>query len=218
MKSNEKSLAARNEGNAFYVQRKFHESLLKYNESLCLAEAGSENLGYAYANRSAVYFELRVFDKCLKNVEAAMENHYPEKSWEILKKRQEKCQQLSSQQEKLFNPWNFFKLSHPPNEKIPYIADCLQVKTSDKFGRYVVTNKALKVGDVIAIEKPFCSLLDANNPESNIFQRCSNCARDNAMDLYPCSSCCRGEFSQLSMNLNSISNRSSDVLLACLSR
>jgi SET and MYND domain-containing protein 4 len=193
MKSNAKSVALRNEGNIFYVQKRFHDAVAKYNESLCFAEINSENLGLAYANRSAVYFEMKIYDKCMKNIHLAKANHYPEKNFEILRKREEKCKELASLQEKPFNPWNFFKLSYPPNEKIPHIAGCLEVRNSEKFGRFIVTNRALKVGDVLAIEQPFCSLLETNSVESNIFQRCSNCARDNAMDLFPCDSCCRGE-------------------------
>lgn len=214
MKSNEKSVALRNEGNLLYIQKKFHEALLKYNESLCLAEAQSENLGLAYANRSAVYFELKIYDKCLGNIKTAKENNYPEKMMEILRKREEKCQQLIELQEKPFDPWKFFKLSYPPNKHIPHIVGCLEVKTSEKFGRYIITNRALKVGDVLAIERPFCSLLEANNPESNIFQRCSNCARDNSMDLIPCESCCSGKSKDIQQKffLANKLTRFSDVL------
>jgi SET and MYND domain-containing protein 4 len=198
-KSNEKSVALRTEGNALYSQRKFHDALVKYNESLCWAEPGSENIGLAYANRSAIYFEMKLFERCLKNIDMARLNHYPEKNFEILAKREVKCRETMKdlKQEIAPNAWNFFKLSHPANKKIPFVVDCLKVQRSEKYGRYVITDRALKVGDILAIEEPFCKvLLDKSNfvevPESNIYQRCSYCLNDNAMDLFPCSACCKG--------------------------
>jgi SET and MYND domain-containing protein 4 len=156
-KSNERAGILRVEGNSFYTQRKFFNAILKYNESLCFADPSSDNLGHAFANRSAVYFEMKLYEKCLKNIELAKQNHYPEKSFEVLDKRGEKCKELmKTSREKILDPWNFFKLSYPANEKLPFIADCLEVKKSEKYGRHVITNRPLKVGDIIVVEKPFC--------------------------------------------------------------
>lgn len=197
-KCNEKSEQLRAEGNKFYSQRSFFDALLKYNESLCFAETGSENLGFAYANRSAVFFEMKLYENCLSNIELAKLHNYPENSFEILNKREARCKELMKNEiQKSSSPWSFFKLSHPPNKKIPFIADCLEVKINEKFGRHVITNKNLKVGDIIAIEKPFCEILLSESkfvevPDGNIFQRCSNCLKENALDLIPCSNCCKG--------------------------
>lgn len=199
LKSNVQSEALRGDGNKFYSQRKFHDALLKYNESLCFAEPGSEHLGLAYANRSAVYFEMKFFERCLKNIEMAKMNNYPEKSFEVLRKREEKCNEMvKNQSEKLSDPWNFFKLSYPPNKKLPFIANCLEVDCNEQFGRFIVTNRQLNVGDVIAIERPFCSVLLAESPfveipASNILQNCTNCLKANYLDLIPCETCCKGK-------------------------
>lgn len=198
-KLNERSVTLRGDGNKFYNRRQFFDALMKYNESLCYAELGSENLGLAYANRSAVYFEMRLYEKCLSNVELAKQNNYPEMDFEVLEKRVEKCKDMMkySRVEKTADPWNIFKLSHAPNPRVPFIVNCLEMSTNDKYGRHVISNRALKVGDVIAIEQPFCSVLIAKTKfheksESNIFQRCSNCLKENSMDLIPCETCCKG--------------------------
>lgn len=198
VKSNIKSESLRGDGNKFYSQRNFHDALLKYNESLCFAELESENLGLAYANRSAVYFEMKFYERCLKNIELAKQNRYPEKNLEILLKREKKCNESINQSEKLTDPWNFFKLSYPPSKKLPFIANCLEVDCNEQFGRFIVTNRQLNVGDVVAIEKPFCSVLLAESPfveipTSNILQNCTNCLKANYLDLIPCESCCKGE-------------------------
>lgn len=195
-KNTEKSELLRTEGNKFYSLRKFHCALLRYNESLCYAKSKNQNVGLAYANRSAVYFETKLFDRCLKNIELAKQNHYPKDNFEILRERKEKCEDLIKQQI-LSSPWDFFKLSYPPNKQLPFIVDCLEVKIDKQYGRFITTNRSLKVGDIIAIEKPFFSiLLPESNflgiPESNVFQRCSNCLKANDLDLIPCATCCKG--------------------------
>lgn len=199
IKSATRSTKLREEGNKFYSQREFFNAIVKYNESLCFAEHGSENLGLAYANRSAVFFEMKLYKICLENIENARQNFYPEENFIILEKREEKCRDfLKSQKEKSsFDPWSFFKLSYPANEKLPFVAKCLEVKKNEKYGRHVITNESLKVGDIVVIEKPFCSILLSqsklyNIPESNIYQRCSSCLKENSLNLIPCSFCCKG--------------------------
>lgn len=151
-KSNAKSEELRTEGNKFYSQRKFFNALLKYNESLCYAEPASENVGHAYANRSAVYFEMKLYERCLKNVELAKQHRYPENNLEVLNNRTAKCNDLvNNSREKPSDVWNFFKLSYPPNVKLPFVVDCLEAKISEKYGRHLITNQALKVGDIVAV-------------------------------------------------------------------
>lgn len=198
LKSKERSDELRVEGNKFYSQRKFFDALLKYNESLSFSPTGDESSGHAYGNRSAVYLEMKLYEKCLNNIEMAKKNFYPEKSFDILNKRKEKCQEMMKiSKEKLPSPWSIFKLSYPAHKNIPFIAECLEVESNEKYGRHVVANRQLKVGDIVAIEKPYCSVLMEESTfhessESNIYQRCSNCLEENAMDLIPCTTCCKG--------------------------
>lgn len=202
MKHNGKSQSLREEGNKFYTQRQFFDALLKYNESLCFSEPDNINLGFAYANRSAVYFEMKLFDNCLRNIELARRNFYPEKDKIILKQREDKCNELRSHKNQLSDPWRTFKLTYPPNKKLPFVVDCLEMVTNEKYGRHIVTNRALKVGDIIAIETPFSNILRLetkfhDSSELNIYQRCTNCLKENALELIPCESCCKGKVSNL---------------------
>lgn len=156
-KSEAKSQTLRSDGNKFYSERKFFNALIKYNESLSYAENRSENLGHAFANRSAVYFEMKQFEKCLSNIEMAKGNFYPDKQMQTLINRETKCREMmKSHREKQPDVWNFFKLSYPSNPRLPFIANCLEVKRSEKYGRHVVTNQDLRVGDIVVVESPFC--------------------------------------------------------------
>jgi SET and MYND domain-containing protein 4 len=200
-KSAEKAEHARNAGNKFYVERCFFDAILKYNESLCYAITGSEAIGLAFANRSAVYFEMKLFEKSLMNIELAKVNGYPEKNFFTLDKRAQKCvEQIKAGNEakKDENPFEFIKLSCKSNPKLPFVADCLELKSSEKFGRYIVTRQDLKVGDVVAIETPKFKVIKSDPryescQETNKFQRCAFCLKDNLMDLITCESCVESE-------------------------
>lgn len=200
LKANDESVNFRTQANRLYVQKHFYDALLKYNESLCFAEPESENLGLSYANRSAVYFEMKCYEACLKNIKLARLNHYPEKNVEILRKREEQCNELmKSPRKSSSDPWNFFKLSYPPNKKLPFIANCLELRCNEKYGRFIITNQQLKVGDIVAIDEPTFKVIKADSRYStcfdcNIFQRCSNCLRENLLDLIPCENCCKTMF------------------------
>lgn len=84
----------------------------------------------------------------------------------------------------MLNKENFFKLSQPPSEKNPMVADCLKLFKNETFGRYIVTNRKLKSGEVIVIEKPFYKSLDMKHG----CLRCVNCFRS-ALQPLVCSLC-----------------------------
>lgn len=194
-KCNKKADLYRTNGNQFYTQKKFFDALIAYNQSLCHAEIGTESMGLVLANRSAVFLECNLYENALQNIKLAVENKYPESKHEILNKRKQKClEQLKVHKKSPEDPWDFLKLSYPANEKLPFIVDCLQVQSDEKYGRFITTNRALKVGDIIAIEEPFCKIIKCDSRystcyESNSFQRCSHCLKDNFLDLYPCEGC-----------------------------
>lgn len=73
-KKNEESAKYRASGNKFF-ERKTNANYLKalefYNKCICYAENDSEEIGLGFANRSAVYFKLRLYDDCLQNIKHA---------------------------------------------------------------------------------------------------------------------------------------------------
>jgi SET and MYND domain-containing protein 4 len=179
--------SCRTKGNQFYAKKQFVDALQSYNQSLCFAE--SSNIGISYANRSAVFYELKLFDKCLRNIELAKQNGYPVENYEKLDKRKELCEEAIGRQAKQTSGEalgsEFLKLNHKANEKLPFLAECLEVRSSEQFGRYVITNENLRPGDVIAVEEPFSKLL---LPEHR-YKYCAHCLSDNFMDLVACPGC-----------------------------
>lgn len=179
----------RTKGNSYFIRRQYLDALTYYNQSLCYAEPETESLALAFANRSSVYLESKLFRKCLKNIQLAKDYNYPKDKLKTLIDRETKCLNLMKihhDKENKLKHWDYFKLSHPANKKIPYIADCLEVKSNQKYGRYIITNKDLKVGDIVSIEEPSCQLLFDN---SKGYSYCVRCCTDQYLDLLPCTDC-----------------------------
>lgn len=183
-KSDDLSLKCRLKGNELFKDRKYFGALCAYNESLCFAKPDSETLGLAFANRSAVFLEIKEFDLCKENVRLAKKFGYPRNMALKLDKRVKICNE--NKEKKPLQ--NLLRMSHKSNQKYPFVADCLRLKHSLKFGRHIVTDVALKTGEIIAIEKPFCSLL-----MSNCFvKKCTNCLNQFKLNLIPCPGCTSG--------------------------
>ena len=105
-KNSKVSQEYRVKGNELFKSKNFQNALIQYNKSIKLArnpklkiskktatlteitssaeteeneaEKPEEELAFAYANRSAVFFHLNEFDLCLKDIEKAFEYNYPE--------------------------------------------------------------------------------------------------------------------------------------------
>lgn len=185
-KCNETADLYRDEGNAHFRNGEFQKALVCYNRSICYAVPGSRQLALGFANRSAVYMQVELFERCLENIRISMELGNCDKK---LDEREKKCRSLM----KLHSPepsCDFFRLSRPANPKIPFIVDCLELREDAKFGRYIVTNTDLRPGEVIAIEEPFYKFIDKDVR----YSRCCNCLKSNDLHLIPCTQCTSSEF------------------------
>lgn len=191
--SNEFAENCRINGNQFFKQREFFKSLLNYNLTLCYAE-DREQRALAYANRSAVYLEVKQYEKCLKNIQLALEHDYPKEKKKTLESRLAKCNKLMEKYkpDPSDDPWNFFKLSYKPHPKIPFLAECIEVHKEEagwQAGVFkMTTNRELKAGDIIAITDPLFRFAD---PTARI-HRCCYCFKDCLLDLIPCAGCTQG--------------------------
>lgn len=161
------------------------KKILFLNKSLCQAHHEHSNL---FAERSEVYFEIKLYHQCLENIKLARQNSSASAHEETLKQREEDCKTSIKQlpHTSITNPWKFFKLSHQSHDKIPFICDYLRPHETWKFGRCILTTKSLDPGDVIAIEEPLFRML---NKDAR-YSRCANCFISNAMSLIPCQGKC----------------------------
>lgn len=187
-----KSAELRTLGNNYFSlkNKDYFKALEYYNQSICHATSESENLSIGYANRSAIYFAWQKYDVCLENIRRAREAGYPERLMDKLDKREAECLKFvnvnNNDDEKVEDELMLApKLSFPPHPTVPFIAECLELHESNQYGRFVVTNRDLKVGQVVAIEEGFCTLI----LPCVRYQRCANCLGEFDLSLYPCNNC-----------------------------
>lgn len=76
-KNNAVSDSYRMEGNTYFKNRSWTEAMELYTQSLCYAQPGTQNVGLAFANRSSCFFEMKMYDKCLRDIELAEKANYP---------------------------------------------------------------------------------------------------------------------------------------------
>lgn len=114
------SLHKRQMGNQLFAQGNWKNAMELYNESLCYAENGSKNISLAYASRSACFLKLKMYKKCLIDIELAKDSGYPSDLMSKLDRRQEEC--LTTMEEDA-QPVKFgSKLSFKADKNFPCVA------------------------------------------------------------------------------------------------
>uniref|UniRef100_A0A182N3X8 MYND-type domain-containing protein n=1 Tax=Anopheles dirus TaxID=7168 RepID=A0A182N3X8_9DIPT len=176
-KSNGKATGLREQGNAAYKQAPNDpdRTLQLYNQSICMAEEGSKELGLGYANRSAIYFNRKQYRECLENIDLARRHNYPE---ELMKKLNDREKRSKQMMEGLNDP----SRGDDNNTRHCSIKSCLELSAD---GKGIRTKRDLSVGEKVLLEKPFLLVVE---PEW-AYQRCDYCGARNALNLLPCSGC-----------------------------
>lgn len=137
---------------------------------------------------------MKKYQICVENIALAKSAGYPTRLMDKLNKRKADCLDqirnsndvVNSNQHQDEEP----KLSLPPHPQIPFIVDCLEMKTSLEQGRHIVTNQDLKPGQIVAVEDAYLSSLH----EAFNYRRCMHCLKDNMLSLIPCVSCTNSMF------------------------
>lgn len=179
-KCNELSTDFRREGNEKFADQKWLDAMDLYNESLCFG-IRSENVSIAYANRSACFFQLKMYETCIFDIDLAMKSIYPECLMPKLLKRKADCLKLIETTEKYkeFEP----KLSFEANENFPGMANVLQIECNPQFGRHITAKCDIDVGKTVLIEEAFVSAMFANGSKS-----CCTCYKT-TVNLIACHKC-----------------------------
>ncbi|KAG4067938.1 hypothetical protein HA402_010624 [Bradysia odoriphaga] len=183
-KNNAQSIHARAEGNQKYDQNDYTGAMELYNKSICFAEKGSEQLSLAYADRSTCFLRLKLYDRCLVDIQLAKasNNQIPEHLMSKLNAREKECMKMKSKSSDA-TVAEHPTLSFDPHEKWPCMVNVLDIERNDQYGRLVRANSDIQIGDTILIEESFIKIL--HGTERN---RCSNCVKEK-MNFIPCDKC-----------------------------
>ncbi|XP_031617209.1 SET and MYND domain-containing protein DDB_G0273589-like [Contarinia nasturtii] len=175
------SVQKRKEGNEYYAKQDWPNAMEKYNESLCFATVGSKNISLAYANRASCFLQMKMYKKCLKDIEFAKEAGYPANLMTKLDQRKANCLQYMNDGVQC----NEFeaKLSFDPNQKFPCMANVLDVEEDINGNTTVVAKEDIMVGQVLVVERSFISVLF-----NRFGSKCNICLKS-LTNLMPCDGC-----------------------------
>lgn len=155
VKNNEKATKLREEGNIRFETGDLIEAMKYYNLSLRFAEVNSETVAFAYANRSSCFLHLKMYEKCLVDIELAKLANYPEQSLPKLEKRHADCLEAMKANDQVddFIP----QLSYDADENFPGMSNVLEIKYNVQFGRHIVAKCDIEVGKTVLLEESFTS-------------------------------------------------------------
>lgn len=171
----------RNSGNEQFRLNRWPAAMQLYNKCLRFALIGSENIAFAYANRSMCFLQLRMYNECLADIKLAKEDNYPERLLPKLDRREAEClNRLYLIGNRRPRP----VLSFDPDENFPCLANVLEIRSNHEIGKHIVAECDLEVGQVVTMEESFvmdathffktscktCHQFDTN------FIACPNCA------------------------------------------
>jgi hypothetical protein len=178
----------------YSIKNDYLSALKSYNNCLRFATNKSIESSSAFVARAEIFYQFELYNECLENIELAFatKNNFTSALETKLNEMKVKCENINDtvnrgncESKKL----EFFKLSHDPNAKIPFIADCLEVRENEVYGRFIATNKDLEPGDIIIVEKPFYKVLSPDERNA----RCAVCLKQNSLNLIPCINCATGK-------------------------
>lgn len=179
-KNNQIAMDYRKKGNKEFADCDWLEAMHSYNESICFSENGSENLSIAFANRSACFMKLKLYKKCIIDIELAIGAKYPKELMSKILKRKELCMNLAEgNQPEDVSPTLSFDVDH----NFPDMANMLELKYNKEFGRHITAKCDIDVGKIVLIEEAFVTTFYAKN-----WKKCSNCSKS-ATNLIPCNGC-----------------------------
>ncbi len=183
-KNDKISVMCREQGNEQFRSDQWLEAMNSYNSSLCYAEIGSETVGLAYANRSACFFQLKMYDECLVDIELARQANYPARLIPKLDQRREDCLKLVAAVSRKD------KLSYESDENFPGMANILEIRCDKTFGRHIVAKCDIPVGKIVLAEKSFMTRI-LNKP----YISCAVCMKS-LMNFVACTQCTSTLFCQ----------------------
>ena len=177
-------------GNDFYGKRKFEDAIFAYNSGLQYAEPGTKTESVLYANRSAVYFELKLHLDVLLNIEKALESgKYPVDLLPKLMQRQQNSSNfLASGYDVPWVDWktyNYPVLCSPEMKMYPFVADCVELDSTANMGQGLFAKRDLKPGEIIMCEDATAHWIRQDKTN----KMCYNCTGHDVYNLWPCKGC-----------------------------
>lgn len=181
VKNNSLASNARLKGNDKFYQNDYEGAMMMYNESICLAESGSEHSSLGYANRSNCFLKMQLYNQCLVDIQLAMDNGYPKNLMVKLENRKHECQKRLenfTQPEPILNEAS---INVPDGSLVPWVSTAIQRDLRRVKG--YIANQDIQVGHTLLMEESYVHMMQSG--ETNY---CSSCWKEK-MNFIPCSYC-----------------------------
>lgn len=154
----------REKGNELYKRKELEDALENYNRAVLFAPEDDQELGMAYANRSAVLFELGNPEAAILDIDLSLAHNYPATMSHKLEQRRVKCQesmqkdkeievdppeelrQIKEEKEQMQRIREQMIRIKKPNPMIPVASACVEMRHSKEMGRYLVVNEDVPAG------------------------------------------------------------------------
>ncbi|XP_055298559.1 uncharacterized protein LOC129566545 [Sitodiplosis mosellana] len=185
-KCDEVSRKKRQKAKAYFDERNWEDAIDWYNEALCFAEKESKSVGLTFAYRSACFFNMRLYDRCLIDIQKAIENNCPKRLVPELKKRKLSCQKyitngMQSEQRTM-------QLDFMEDGRFPGMANVVEITKSADNKHAIIARQNIDVGQIVAIDKGFTKTL------FTIYGwKCVICLKSKT-NLVPCKRCTTAMF------------------------
>lgn len=186
-KSDTDALRMRKEGNQYFARSDWRSAISCYNESLSCAEPGSENISLAYANRSACFFHLEKYKKCLVDIGLARKSGYPARLMSKLDQREEDCRRCIQQGQQENDDFGL-KLDYESDLMFPCMADVLEIGKNAEGNLVMKAKEDIEVGKVVAVDKAYTAY-----SQTRFAWQCNICLKS-AINLIPCKKCTTAMF------------------------
>lgn len=169
-------------GNKKFEQKQIVEAMEWYNKSLCFANNESKALGLGYANRATCFLALKMFNKCLADIELARQNHVPAHLLAKLDAWQAEClrlMEIERDQSEIDVP----KLDFAANERFPCFSNVVNMQRNDEFGHHIVATEDIGIGKTIMVEQCYIGVT-----KNDHYKSCNICLKEN-QNFTPCKKC-----------------------------
>ncbi|XP_031623121.1 SET and MYND domain-containing protein 4-like [Contarinia nasturtii] len=193
LKDNRVAKEYREEGKELFAQKKYPNAMKKFNKSLKLAENETEEVGIAYANRSSCFFHMNMLAECMVDLKLARKSNYPDHLIPKLEKRISQCSTLMNNRRSKVHQFDVREptLSFGEHKKFAGVAECLEIYSDIEYGRHVITNRDLEIGQTILVERPYSII-----PTKYIgigHDRCVHCFKE-LRNFVACENCISSRF------------------------
>lgn len=171
----EQSKSCQEYGNHYAREKNWTKALQYYTKSLCYAPNKSDSIGRARIYRAAMFRDLGLFRRELIEIDKTYESNRPK--WATV------CQ-IDENRRICKN--NLHRDAIHPSEQLydtPHTSDVVEITFNEQFGRHLIANADIPVGQVILIE-PFFAFGATNEVE---FQ-CQTCLK-RTQNFIPCAKC-----------------------------